>query len=84
VVDRAQHLGIPERRNTLRDSAITRVEHHLHAAGNLTRPVHAEGGELLGGHTHLTGGYRDEATAHVRFITDMQQRSRGPNYGLEL
>jgi hypothetical protein len=23
-------------------------------------------------------------TAHVRYITDMQQRRRGPDYGLEL
>jgi hypothetical protein len=60
----------------LKDSAISRAEQHLATVGDPESPVRAEVTELVARHTHITGGYRDEATAHDRFITDMVRRSR--------
>ena len=44
--------------------------------------MHVEATELVARHAHLTRGYRDEATAHARFITDMVQRNRERSRGL--
>ena len=74
----------------LRDSAISWVQRHVADAGTaIDSPVAVEATELLARHDRLTGQYRDEITAHNRFITDMARsrahdRSRGRDDGLEL
>ena len=84
----ARHIGTPQHRNTLWDSAISRAEQHLRTTGHHASPVHAEAAELVARHTHLAGGYRDEVTARDRFITGIRQRSRDRDLsrddGLEL
>jgi conjugative relaxase-like TrwC/TraI family protein len=85
----ARHIGTPEHRKAVRDSAISRAGHHLATVGDPESPVHAEVRDLVARHAHLAGGYRDEVTARDRYNADMarslnRDRSLSRDDGLEL